>query len=363
MAVIVYSGIPGSGKSYEVVRSVVIPAVKAGRRVVTNIDGMDGELIRQYCVTKFGSSLESLGSVVKVSQTQVSAPAFFPLVVDNAIVPGDYLVNPGDIVCIDEGYKYWGSGEKIHSSHMVFFREHRHFAHPESGLTCDLVIMTQSLSDLHRMLVRIVEQNYVTHKAKALKDNLYTITQYEGNKQTKRAIVRDWTGTYDPEIFPLYKSYFGGKGKEGVVDSRQKFFTRKVFFKLGFFIFAAGFIVYKFGHFLYQKVYVDPMASGKPAPSAAAPVHRASYPPGFPVPPAGASGDAMAAPVSGEWRIVGAMVVGGRRSVVLSSSSGRVRVVPGDAFVGEGASEFGVVDGQRVTRFSGQVASGAGVKP
>ncbi|HDL5229472.1 TPA: hypothetical protein RS727_002675, partial [Mannheimia haemolytica] len=39
MAVSAYIGIPGSGKSYEVVKSVILPAVASNRRVVSNIYG------------------------------------------------------------------------------------------------------------------------------------------------------------------------------------------------------------------------------------------------------------------------------------------------------------------------------------
>ncbi|OKX16986.1 hypothetical protein AWP89_00845, partial [Escherichia coli] len=39
MAISAYVGIPGSGKSYEVVSSVIIPACMSGRRVISNIYG------------------------------------------------------------------------------------------------------------------------------------------------------------------------------------------------------------------------------------------------------------------------------------------------------------------------------------
>jgi zona occludens toxin len=35
MAINAYTGLMGSGKSYEVVSSVILPAVKSGRRVVS----------------------------------------------------------------------------------------------------------------------------------------------------------------------------------------------------------------------------------------------------------------------------------------------------------------------------------------
>lgn len=50
MAISAYVGIPGSGKSYEVVASVIIPACIAGRRIVSNIYGLATQSIYDYCV-------------------------------------------------------------------------------------------------------------------------------------------------------------------------------------------------------------------------------------------------------------------------------------------------------------------------
>ena len=40
MAILAYVGIPGSGKSYEVVSSVILEHFKKGRRIVSNIVGV-----------------------------------------------------------------------------------------------------------------------------------------------------------------------------------------------------------------------------------------------------------------------------------------------------------------------------------
>ena len=77
MAVSVYTGVMGSGKTYEAVKNGVIPAIKAGRRVVTNIAGVDSEKIRAYLIER-GSKPEDLGHVVHVTNDAVSQPGFFP---------------------------------------------------------------------------------------------------------------------------------------------------------------------------------------------------------------------------------------------------------------------------------------------
>ncbi|OKN42784.1 hypothetical protein AM420_005753 [Klebsiella pneumoniae] len=48
MPITAYVGVPRSGKSYEVVKSVIIAAVASGRRVVSNIYGLNEDKIKAY---------------------------------------------------------------------------------------------------------------------------------------------------------------------------------------------------------------------------------------------------------------------------------------------------------------------------
>lgn len=50
MAISAYVGVPGSGKSYEVVSNVIIPAFMKGRRIVTNLYGISQDKINAYCL-------------------------------------------------------------------------------------------------------------------------------------------------------------------------------------------------------------------------------------------------------------------------------------------------------------------------
>ena len=45
--IIIHEGVPGSGKSYDAVRKI-IDALKKGRVVYTNIDGLDKDQCREY---------------------------------------------------------------------------------------------------------------------------------------------------------------------------------------------------------------------------------------------------------------------------------------------------------------------------
>ena len=62
MAINAYTGLQGSGKSFEVMRSVVLEAIFAGRNVVTNIDGINEERIHAYLVKKREADPDRLGT-------------------------------------------------------------------------------------------------------------------------------------------------------------------------------------------------------------------------------------------------------------------------------------------------------------
>lgn len=44
MPINVYTGLMRSGKSYEVVSEVIVPPIRAGRNVVTNVDGISEDM-------------------------------------------------------------------------------------------------------------------------------------------------------------------------------------------------------------------------------------------------------------------------------------------------------------------------------
>lgn len=355
MAINCYSGLMGTGKSYEVVSSVVVPAVAAGRRVVSNISGLNNDLVREYVARKYQLEDDKIGSVVNVDDDQVRAGDFFP---DHAAAEGGEvksIVWPGDLVAIDEAYKIWGKDEKILKDHVVFFREHRHYTHADTGVSCDLVLMTQDIGDLHRSIKAVIGNSFKTHKAKGIGlNNVYTITMWEGWKQYAKHIVKDWTKTYDPEVFPLYKSYAGKKqGKELNADGRMNIFAdRRSLFKIAFFALAVVLICWRLFHWWWGKTHPDAPVKLPAAPAAPAAPNQAAA--GVKSPAAPSSN------LSTDFRIVGNLVSDGVQLVILSTPGGGVRIEPAKSFSGGGFMQSGMVDGHLVTRSTGAQASAPG---
>lgn len=349
MPINVYTGLMGSGKSYECVSSVIVPAVKAGRRVVTNVDGIDNDAIRAYCQDKYGIEAESLGAVVHCKNQDVGKADFLPYG-ENV----DTFCQPGDLICIDEAWRFWGTGCRLLTEHKVFFREHRHFVHPDSRVCCDLVLMVQDISDLNRILKVVVECTFKTTKIKTLGLNkTYRVEMWEGHKLTQKGRVAVENKRYDPQIFPLYSSYTGGVGKELQVDDRQNvlkspklwilavlvisLFSISVYILIGFFGSWQ-----KNDNSATSTGYVDSKTnSALPASAPAVRVQPRQV-------------------MSTSWRLVGTMQAGKIAYAVIQSTDGRMRLEHPSNFQNSGAVMIGEVDGERITVWSGSKPTSKG---
>ncbi|VVE58797.1 Zonular occludens toxin [Pandoraea horticolens] len=342
MAINAYTGLMGSGKSYEVVSNVILPAVLAGRRVVTNVDGINADAIHAYCTDVKKADPTTLGPVIPISNADVLKPGFFP---DETKPDLDSIVKAGDLVAIDEAWEFWSVSHKISPEHMRFFRMHRHYVHAETGVSCDVALMIQSITDLHRQLRSVIEVTFVTKKLKELGlGNRYRVEMFGGGRIPKAARLGTTTTTYDKAIFPLYQSYAGGKGKERAIDSRQNMLRNPKLWMTA--VFFVGCWV-GIGVFLWRFFHPEP-ATG----SSSTTVESNRYS----LAPANAPSD-LAARIptfSERWRVVGQYSAKGKRYVVLSDNTGRLRIESPSAFRNRGLAIIGEVDGQQVTAWSGQ---------
>lgn len=349
MAINAYTGLMGSGKSFEVVANVILPAIKSGRRVVVNVDGISEEKIYAYLLKKHkGLDPATLGKIIHVSDDDIKAPGFFP---DEKKPDAPSIVQAGDLIVVDEAWRHWNTGQKISPEHMQFFRMHRHYTHPETGVSCDLALIFQSIGDVHRSVREVVEVLARTVKIKTLGlARTYRIELYEGGKLTKAARFARKVQKYDKDIFPLYKSYAGGDGKEVTVDKRQNVLRNPMIWvvSVGLIVllvvclsFLASFLS---GDQLAESVAGEPdrLHGGQPHGRQSQSVAPARGP----------------APVS-DLRISGEVTLRGERWIVLTDEAGRFRFESPGHFVGRGVMTVGNVDGQRVATWTGVLPSSA----
>lgn len=344
MAISAYVGIPGSGKSYEVVTNVIIPAFLAGRRIVTNIYGISEEKIQQYCLTKKKADPSQLGQLLFVENEQVKDPLFFPFLMESATVSEHTYCQAGDLICIDETWRIWDS-DKIPEQHRSFIAEHRHFANKD-GTTCDLVVLNQAVANLPRFIKDRIETTYRMSKLVSLGlNNRYRVDIFTGIKLFAKYKTSSYQCKYDKAIFPLYESHVGGQGKERVVDKRQNIFAQS---KLWFIIIGLGLMSVLSVYLVYRFFNPSPPAVEENTPlvtTQSADFQRDNMPVEQPKPIA----------TSTQWRIAGKIEKGGEAWVVLSGAQGQVRLEALSQFTFDGVMMTGDIDGMQVTTYSGGV--------
>lgn len=347
MAVTAYTGVPGAGKSYAMVSQVIVPGVAAGRRVITNIDGVNPEAIYAYCLDR-NPDCEP-GEVVLFKGEDALGDGFFPTAEksDEATT-----VKGGDLVVFDEWKSYWPRRGKTPNPDLeLFLRYHRHLVGPD-GRACDVVIGTQLVADIHQDFRGLVERSFKFRKLKALGsigEKSFTWDAYEGHLQAKGESYNSSTQRYRPEIFALYSSYSAtGEVVEAVVDKRTSIFKNSLYLLvaavLGLFIFGAVFSYRFFTHAGAAKVSASALAPGG---SAAA---------------VGATG-AAARPAKSAFRIVGTVLGDDGVRVIVSDETGSVRMLKPDRFNFDlGRPVSGVVDGESVIAEDRMVVTNQGLQ-
>lgn len=361
MALNVYCGLQGSGKSFECVSLVIVPSILKGRTIVTNIEGVNEVKIYEYLQKKHPKSDSSLyGKVVHVTNDRVLQPHFF---YDSEAPDSETVVQRGDIVCIDEAWRFWGTDSpKVSHEHMQFFRMHRHYIHPETNLSSDIVLMTQDISGLTRSVKNVVEFTFAMKKFKSLGlGKRYRVDIFESYKLNKGTRIDYYVKKYDPDIFPLYQSYSGGVGVEQNIDNRQNIFSSK---KLWFLIFFIILMVSISGYFIYKFFHPNNSNANNPP----NPITGTSTNPitGVPIPPTlGANGQPVIPKpnipqFSKTWRIAGSIHASTGDWVVLADNAGNMRYESPSSFYGSGNMQIGTIDGERIARWTGSVPASSG---
>lgn len=217
-------GIPGSGKSYEAVAMHVLPALKAGRKVITNLpllisvfaalDPAYGSLIELRVHSQpvlgiwdpEGIDQNGNGQAFKLVDQALSPP------VQNVPVFGsvwDYYTDwkhpstgVGPLFIIDESHlalPVSGTTQSV----IEFYKLHRHF-------NVDVLLATQSFRDINQPIARLIAILIKCRKADILghKDE-YIRKVHSGYRG---AVISTEMRKYQPAYFKLYRSHTQGNG-------------------------------------------------------------------------------------------------------------------------------------------------------
>jgi len=207
MAIDAYVGLPGSGKSYSVVKFVILPSLKQGRQVITNIP------LSEVAHDEFP------GQIRQLPHDWYRDEKLFETI-DN-----------GAVVVLDELWRRWPKGmppSKIPFRDKEFLAEHRHLVDQDGNAT-RIVLVTQDLDQIAAFAVMLVDTTYQSVKMSALGANKrFRVDIYQGaakgQRPPKSRLLRSVFDKYEKQVHQYYssatKSLTGLVGDESRADKR-----------------------------------------------------------------------------------------------------------------------------------------------
>ena len=226
-----FTGTPGSGKTYEAVMKIILN-LKMGRKVYTNIDGMEDDRCHEALKTltglddiQFVEQFHHLGSYVNKDPEKIPVPegkinlAYF----------WEYC-EPGSLIVMDEVQKIF-SAQDTRADHNVSFADwastHRHNGY-------DVIIITQVAERVVIGVRSLTEWNYVFRKVNffgGAVQRKYLCNSYAGESTTGQPMKKG-VRTYDNKIFLCYKSYVSKDIKEQGFMKHVNILNHPIFFAI-----------------------------------------------------------------------------------------------------------------------------------
>lgn len=210
--IVFHEGLPGAGKSYEACVHHILPALKAGRAVVTNIEGVSHDEFARQSGLPVGAVRALLTCLDIRADVDSARSAWLDALTDNCLA------------LMDEAQNLFPCGrEKLPESWQVLITEHRH-----RGI--DFVLMGQDRTDIHKLWRGRIQRVCYLTKLEAIglgSSYKWQIDEKQGSKFVK---ISSGTRNFEAYRFPLYKSVTGGAVKtDAYADSRALVITpRKV---------------------------------------------------------------------------------------------------------------------------------------
>ncbi len=320
MAIKLYTGIQGSGKSYEVVTVVILGAIRDGRRVVSNLAGLNYEAMCAILLEE-GCDPSTFGTIVQVQHEDVLKPEFWRTDEDHK-TGKETIVQGGDLLVLDEIWRFWEGRNSVTERQQNFFRMHRHMMEQVHGFTCEIVLITQDVSDVCQKIRVVVEKTYVMTKHTVLGSTKhYRVDIYARAKFTARTPpLNSLQRTYDPKLYELYKSHSTNdtdvQAQEKTVDKRGTVWQSPIF-KYGIpiaiiFMISGAMMLWKILHPASLKPKDETTATSSPGSKDSTPQQTAKP-------------DKLN--VDASWRVVGYYQVGGSLTVTIQNSSKQIRII------------------------------------
>lgn len=230
MAIDAYTGRPRSGKSYSVVKNVILPSLKEGRHVFTNIP------LTELAHDEFPGLIHQLHD-----KWYEDADLFDSF-------------TPGCVAVLDELWRRWPKGmaaNKIPHKDKAFLAEHGHLV-GDNGKTTRVIFVTQDLDQLSHFCLTLIDKTYQSHKLDSVgASGKFRIDIYEGaakgQRPPKTQFIRSTFDSYSEKVWVYYKS--ATKSNTDDVGDESRADKRATIWRSPFLIFSivAPFIVFPLG--------------------------------------------------------------------------------------------------------------------
>lgn len=219
------TGLPGTGKSLNLIARFLLPALKAGRKCYTNLDGLNALRISIYLDLPFEEIQRRLIFIEKVN-TQ-------------------YLIEHVDknsLVLIDEAQIYWSNRDYKSEENLrllPFLQKHRH-------LGLDFVFFTQMIDQVDVGIRRLTEVHYrLSRMSHVGLDKVVRVKVFPdamGSEAFTPIALQSWK--IDSRIFPLYSSHQSG-AVELKVRKNVLLQNTRLWVYLAIFLASIGWITYQ----------------------------------------------------------------------------------------------------------------------
>jgi len=204
------TGVPGSGKSLALTKRFIIPALKKGRRIYTNIDGLNDSAPNPYIL--------ALSFASGVPPEDVEKLIFkFPSKDFNKVLMD---MPASAIAIIDEAQIFWNARDFASDKNkevLPYFQKHRHYGH-------DVILATQHFEQLDSGIRRLAEVHY---RLKRLKNvglsKVIKVSVFNQGISIEGKPVAHEAWSIDRSIFGCYKSYENNKIAEVKYKSHNVF--------------------------------------------------------------------------------------------------------------------------------------------
>jgi zona occludens toxin len=193
-----YVGKPGHGKSYGVIENVILPALRSGRKVWSNIPVTDVLL----------SEFEDLYHCYDISDLEVDS---------KGVGRGERwfqdVLPPGVVFVLDEAWRIFPSGLRqsaMCKGHQEFLSMHRHYV--ADGFSTEVVMIVQDLSMMSATVRGLVDMTYRAVRLDHVGSNRrFRIDIYQGSVTGERPpeskrVRQILDGKFNESIYKYYKT-------------------------------------------------------------------------------------------------------------------------------------------------------------